>query len=174
MSESLIRARWIAGRFEPLGRSSQLWCQRMSDREVLILDVIRERSERGHRHQFAEITEAWRNLPESLQGMPWAVNPDTLRKHLLIVCGFADVRTVVAGSKAEAGRIAALLTQLATEAHGYAITDLRDNVVTLRTPHSQSYRAMGRDRFQESKAAILDAAAELLGVDVADLAQTAA
>ena len=174
MSESLIRARWADGVLRPLGRPSADWCRRLNSGEVVVLDVRRSRSERTHRHQFAEIEEAWRNLPEDQQDLPWAVSPETFRKHLLIVTGFADVQTVVTTSKAEAGRIAALLSHLANQAHGYAITDVRGNVITLRTPHSQSYRAMGHERFQQSKTAILEAAAAVLGVEPASLRTPAA
>lgn len=173
MADLLIRAQWRIGErgagFIPAGDAARAACSHMGDREVVVLEVRRGRSGRSHRHQFAEIHDAWLQLPEHLSEMPWAANPETFRKHLLVVCGYSDVRTVVAGSRAEAGRIAALLTQLATEAHGYALADVRDNVVTLRTPWSQSYRAMGREGFQQSKDAILGAAAELLGVEAADL-----
>lgn len=170
MDDLLIRAQWRTSNrgagFVPAGDAARAACSRLTDREVVVLEVRRARSGRSHRHQFAEIHDAWLQLPERLQGMPWAANPEVFRKHLLVVTGYSDVRTVVASSKAEATRLAALLTHLATEAHGYALADVRGNVVTLRTPWSQSCRAMGREVFQQSKTAILEAAAQLLEVEV--------
>lgn len=173
MDELLIRAQWRVGQrgagFVPAGDAACTAVSCLADREVVVLAVRRARSGRSHRHQFAEIHDAWLHLPEAAAAMPWAVNPEVFRKHLLVVTGYSDVRTVVASSKAEAVRLAALLTHLATEAHGYALADVRGNVVTLRTPWSQSYRAMGREVFQQSKDAILAAAAELIGVSPGEL-----
>lgn len=162
MPDAPIRARWDGEAFRPCNGFNRTACAHIPAGELVTLEINRSRSSNSHRHAFAELGEAWANLPEHLQDAPYAANPDAFRKHLLIVCGFSDVRTVVTGSKAEAQRLAALLTQLATEAHGYALTDIRDNVVTLRTPWSMTYRAMGREQFQQVKAALLDAASAML------------
>ncbi len=169
---SLIRARWAGGGFQP-DTPSCLACQALKDGERVFLDIIRTRSGRSHRHAFAELDAAWATLPEHLQSAPWAANPETFRKHLLIVCGYSHSRVVTTASPVEARHIASVLSQLATEAHGYSICDVRGGVITLWTPQSMSYRTMDRDTFQAVKNALLDAAANLLGTTAQALATTA-
>ncbi len=159
---TLIRARWAGGSFQP-DTPSRAACQSLKEGERVVLDIIRSRSGRSHRHAFAELDAAWATLPEHLQSAPWAANPETFRKHLLIVCGYSHSRVVTTASPVEARHIASVLSQLATEAHGYCITDVRGGVITLWTPQSMSYRTMDRDTFQAVKDALLDAAANLLG-----------
>jgi hypothetical protein len=86
-----------------------------------------------------------------------------MRKHLLIVCGYSNSRVITTASPIEARHIASVLSQLATEAHGYCICDVRGGVITLWTPQSMSYRTMDAATFQAVKDALLDAAAALLG-----------
>jgi hypothetical protein len=136
----------------------------MQPGDTVIITVDHPRSANTHNHQFAEIAEAWRHLPEAVQHMPWAANPDALRKHALIVTGFRDVETVDAGSKAAAERVAALLSRHATAAHGYAITQTKGPLVTCWTPQSQSMRAMGGREFQRSKEAVLNWIAQQIEV----------
>lgn len=137
--------------------------------EVVFVTVERGRSQATHRHQFAWIHEAWQSLPESLQGMPWAETPETLRKHALIACGFHQMVTLDCGSKAAAGRVKAALVAAEARAHGYALGRVQGPVVTVWTPESQSMRAMGAKRFQESKSAILEWIAAKIGVTPAQL-----
>ena len=168
---SLIRARWAGGSFQP-DAGSRAACQALKEGERLALDVIRSRSGRSHRHAFAELDAAWATLPESLQSAPWAANPEVFRKHLLIVCGFSNSRVITTASPIEARHIASIISQLATEAHGYSIVDVRGGVITLWTPQSMSYRAMNRDEFQAVKDALLGAAANLLGTAADRIAAT--
>jgi hypothetical protein len=130
--------------------------QRFGEGEIVLLDVENERSWRSHAHQFATIADLWANLPERLAHMPYAKSAETLRKHALIECGYADCETLDAGSKAAAERVAAAVGRLATLAHGYAIVAVSGPVVRCYTPQSQSVRAMGGKVFQESKQAVLD------------------
>lgn len=118
--------------------------------------LAEQRTQASHNHQWAEIAELWRTLPESLAGAPYAQSPEALRKHALIARGYCDTATVDAGSKAAAARVAASLASLATRAHGYAIVKTDGPLVRVFTPLSQSYRAMGKAMFNESKAAVLD------------------
>lgn len=127
------------------------------------------RSDRSHRHQFAFVAEAWRNLPETMQEEPWAATPETMRKHALIMTGWCDVATELCGSKAAAQRMAALLGSMASRAHGYAIVSTRGEAVVCKTPRSQSYKAMGGKDFQKSKDDILNWCADLLGVTPEEL-----
>ena len=172
--EIIIRARWADGVFRPVGDHAGRCCQPLTDGELVSLTIERGRSERSHRHQFAWVAEAWRNLPESEQDAPWAASPETLRKHALICCGYAHSAAVDAGSAAAAQRIVPYLTSLATTAHGYALVQARGPSVVVWTPESQSLRAMGAKRFQESKDAILAHIAALLEVDPDTLRNAAA
>lgn len=165
MSDLKIRARWADGCFRPLGDHASRCCQPLADGELISLTIERGRSERSHRHQFAWVAEAWRNLPESEQDAPWAASPETLRKHALICTGYAHSAAVDAGSAAAAQRMVPLLTSLATTAHGYALVQARGSSVVVWTPESQSLRSMGADRFKASKDAILTHIAGLIDVD---------
>jgi hypothetical protein len=159
---TLIRARWHDGAFSPDGTASRAACQALKPNERVVLEINRTRSWRSHRHAFHELDAAWATLPEHLQQAPWAANPDMFRKHLLIVCGYSHSRVITTASPIEARHIASVLSQLATEAHGYSITDVRGGVITLWTPKSMAYRSMSRKEFEEVKAALLNAAVSML------------
>ena len=167
---TLIRARWHDGIFSPDGSSSLAACQTLAQNERVVLDITRTRSGRSHRHTFHELDTAWASLPEHLQQAPWAANPDTFRKHLLIVCGYSHARVITTASPIEARHIASVVSQLATAAHGYCITDVRGGTITLWTPQSMRYRSMDRAAFQAVKNALLGAAADLLGTTAEALA----
>lgn len=173
---TLIRARWVAtdkgGFFKPDVCQPSDPCHGLTNGQSVVLDIICSRSGKSHRHAFAELDAAWATLPESLQTAPWAANPETFRKHLLIVCGYSDSRVITTASPVEARHIASVLSQLANAAHGYCICDVRGGVITLWTPQSMSYKAMSRDEFQSVKAALLDAAANLLGTTADRIAAT--
>jgi hypothetical protein len=173
---SLIRARWnceTGGEFfVPDGIASRAACQSLQPNEQVALEIHRTRSGRSHRHAFAELDAAWATLPEHLQSAPWAANPETFRKHLLIACGYSNSRVITTASPIEARHIASVLSQLATEAHGYCICDVRGGVITLWTPQSMSYKTMDAATFQAVKDALLDAAASLLGTTADRIAAT--
>lgn len=114
------------------------------------------RSDKSHNHQFAEIADMWRTLPEASANQPYAKNPDALRKHALIATGFANTEVIVADSAESAQRVAAYVGDLARQSHGYCIVEVEKRVVRVTTPHSQSRKAMGGRRFQESKQSVLD------------------
>jgi hypothetical protein len=146
----------------------------LADGEVVLVSIERARSGQSHRHQFAWIKDAWASLPESVQGLPWAETPETLRKHALIATGFHQTTVIDCGARAAAQRVKAALVAAEGRAHGYALAQVRGPVVTVWTPESQSRRAMGGERFRESKNAILDWIAAQLGVPPQDLARVAA
>ncbi|MEI2388043.1 hypothetical protein [Breoghania sp. JC706] len=135
--------------------------------QVYRLEEIEERSAKSHKHYFACIREAWQNLPEE-----WAdkfPTPEHLRKWALIMCGYADERSIVCASKAEALRLAAFIRPM----DDFAVVVARENVVKAFTPQSQSTRTMGQKPFQESKDAVLDKIAQLIGTDAATLKRNA-
>ncbi|TPN03842.1 hypothetical protein FJ973_29815 [Mesorhizobium sp. B2-1-3] len=118
-----------------------------------------DRSANSHRHYFAALGNAWSNLPDRmLEEFPTA---EVLRKKLLIRAGYADERSIVCASKAEAQRVAAFVKPM----DDYAIVTVREAVVRVYTAQSQSVKAMGAKAFQESKTKVLEALDDLLGVE---------
>lgn len=131
-----------------------------------LADALREkqRSQQAHAHQFAAINDCFENLPARHAQAPYASSAEAFRKHGLIATGHCDVDTVDAGTHAAALAMAPLVARLARAAHGYALVVVRDTLVICSVPHSQSYKAMGKDAFQKSKQDVLDWAYQLLGV----------
>ncbi len=89
---------------------------------------------------------------------------------MLVKCGYADERTVVCASKAEAERVAAFIKPM----DNYAVVIFHEAVVKVYTAQSQSLKAMGKREFQESKEAVLAAIDRLLGVEPGATARAAA
>lgn len=130
--------------------------------------VIHEsRSRASHNHFFASIEEAWLNLPEHLQ--EHFPSSEHLRKYALIKSGYADNRSIVCASKAEAQRLACFIKPM----DAYAIVSAHEATVTVWTAQSQSHKAMGKAVFQKSKDDVLDIIAGLVGVKPQTLAQEA-
>jgi len=131
-----------------------------------LADALREkqRSQQAHRHQFAAINDCFENLPARLANAPYATSADAFRKHGLIVTGHCDVDTVAFDTPEQARAAAPFIANLARKAHGYALTVARGALVVCSTPHSQSYKAMGKDTFQRSKTDVLEWCETVLGV----------
>lgn len=131
-----------------------------------LLDRLRkkQRSTESHNHQFAEINDLWQNLPIAHAEAPYAASADAFRKHGLIVTGHCDVETIDCEDHEVAKRVAPVVAAKARKADGYAIVVVRGPLVVCSTPHSQSYKAMGREMFQKSKQDVLDWGHALLGV----------
>lgn len=136
--------------------------------EYVVMAPQEERSAASHAHYFAVIREAWMSLPEDLA--PSFPSQDHLRKACLIRAGYRDERTVVCASKAEAHRVAAFVRPM----DDYAIVSVSGTAVVVLTAKSQSMRAMGKTVFGESKEAVLNVLAELLGVQPEQIAQASA
>lgn len=142
--------------------------QRVADKHYAIGEIRNlvpeeQRSRASHGHQFAEIGDAWRTLPEHLaERFPTA---EALRKFALIKAGFATVTEHVCGSQAEAQRLASVIAGL----DPYSVTEVRRNVVRHLRAMSQSLRAMGREDFQRSKQGCLEVVADLIGVPASTL-----
>lgn len=161
MSESPIMFRYEGdGEFAP---ASQFWAGR-ADKAFVVGEHYKlvehhDRSKVSHNHYFAALGNAWSNLPDRLlEEFPTA---EVLRKKLLIRAGYADERSIVCASKAEAQRVAAFIKPM----DDYAIVTVREAVVRVYTAQSQSVKAMGAKSFQASKTAVLEALDDLLGVE---------
>lgn len=158
--------RWEGDSFVP---NSPFWAKKADEiyvvGQVYPLVEQQDRSRKSHDHYFAQVHQIWLNLPDAVA----AEFPDAehLRKHALIRCGYSDKRSIVTRSKIEAVRLAAFLRPIDT----YAIVTIDARTVTQWTAQSQSYTAMGKHQFQESKDKVLEWCANLIGVAVEDLPQ---
>lgn len=137
---------------------------RIADKEYVVgerymLAPFEQRSTASHNHEFGWLHEAWLNLPEHLSGD--FASSEHLRKWALIRAGYSDSQSHVCSSKAEALRLAAFLRPI----DEFSVVIVSNCVVTRFTAQSQSKRAMGAKLFQESKTAIMEVIARLIGVE---------
>jgi hypothetical protein len=144
---------------------------RLGEGQVVNIDLDPERSTKSHNHQFGFVGTAWDNLPENTKHEKWAMNTTTLRKYALIQTGHCDTEMMAMGSETRALRMQAVMSRIATRMEGFAITNIEGTVVYCHTPHSQSLKAMGGERFKRSKQDILEFLANLIGVSPKELAQ---
>jgi hypothetical protein len=167
MTAPYFLARWTGMAFEPLPRDRSACLQAYETGRCYRMTEHQDRSRQSHDHYFAALAEAHGNLPEHVTArLP---TPEHLRKFALIRTGFADNRTLVASSKAEAMRLAAFLRPM----DEFAIVTVEGATVSVWTAQSQSMRAMGRARFQDSKTKVLDCVASMIGTDPGTLSREA-
>lgn len=159
--------RWTGDSFTPLPRSKRACDEQFVVGQVYALAEEQQRSGNSHRHFFATLHEAWATLPESMAGQ-FPTN-EHLRKFALIKTGYADSRQFVASSKAEALRLASFIRPV----DDYSVVTVEGCVVTHWTAQSQSMRAMGGKRFQQSKSDVLDYVASLVGAQSSDFGRAA-
>jgi hypothetical protein len=126
--------------------------------EVLVIDPETERDMNSHRHYFAQLKEAWNNLPEAL--MAKYPTEDIFRKKLLIECGYFHLSETVCDTARDAATVAAFMAPLDPS----ATIVVRGRVIKSYVAQSQSVAAMGKEDFQKSKWAVLDLAASLIKV----------
>ena len=157
----------VGDSLQPLPRFHNAFGAQFTDGEQYRLEEVKQRSRSSHNHYFVAVEEAWKNLPENLADR--FPTDDHLRKWALIKAGYRDERTFVAGSKAEAQRLAAFIKPI----DDHAVVLVREAVVIVYTAKTQKMRAMGRDEFQASKDAVLRVLAELIGVDHGDIERNA-
>lgn len=135
--------------------------------EQYMLEPILERSMASHRHYFAVVRDAWRNLRE--EDAERFLTDDALRYYALIRTGWRDERSLVLSSNAEALRVAAFMRP----ANPYAVILVREKVVVEYVAKTQSIKGMGKDDFNKSKTDVLDFLAAMLGTTTQALAQNA-
>lgn len=129
--------------------------------DIYALVEHNDRSQASHNHEFARISELFDSLPEQFAHEPWAQTAEHLRKYALIKCRYCDTQTYACGSKAEAERWAKNLRPK----DEYSIVMFEGTTVFVFTAQSQSRRAMGKQRFEESKAAVIGFLEDLIGVE---------
>src|SRR5215472_3062093 len=101
--------RWDGEALRPLARSVPL-TEDFVVGEVYRLEVASERSSASHRHYFAALHQAWLNLPEDVA--EHFADEEHLRRWCLIKCGYADQRSIVLDTAADARRVAAAAGKL--------------------------------------------------------------
>jgi hypothetical protein len=149
---------WDGEHMIPLDRFRHRCDEQFVVGETYRLIVEEERSSISHNHFFAALHEAWKNLPEEVaERFPSA---EHLRKWALIKNGYADERTIVCDTPNDAKKTAAVFAHF--NEHGIAV--VKGRVVSILTAKSQSVRAMNKKVFQESKQAVLDTIAGMIGV----------
>lgn len=160
----LVLMKWTGEAMRP---ASRFWEKRADDAwtigELYMVDAIEGRSAKSHRHYFAAIHECWINISDGL--LEIYPSPEHLRKRALILKGYRHERSIICASTREAQRMAAFISPM----DDYAIVSVNDEAVVVWTAKSQSTRAMGGKEFQESKQAVLDFCATLIGVKTTEL-----
>ena len=132
-----------------------------------MIDPEQERDMNSHRHYFAQLKEAWETLPEKLQKK--YPTEDIFRKKLLIEAGYFHESETVCDTPRDAVTVAAFMAPLDPA----AVITVRGNVIKKYVAESQSVAAMGKERFQKSKWAVLDLAASLIEVTPKQLEKNA-
>src|SRR5262245_10190395 len=151
-------ARWNGEALVPCkGHAMQCAAELVTGR-VYRLALVEERSMQSHRHYFAAITEAWRNMSDAMINL--FPTPEHLRKYALIKSGYCDVQTVAAGTSVAARQLAKFLRRV----DDYLLVVVNGRMVTVYRAKSQSVRAMGRADFQKSKDAVLEVVSSLIDV----------
>lgn len=154
---------WDGDAFVPPSRFAKLCDKHFVVGESYPLVVHEARSQASHSHYFAALNEAWKNLREDVaERFPTS---EHLRKYALVKAGFADERSIVCASKAEAQRVAAFIRPM----DDYAVIVVREATIKVFTAKSQSMRAMGKADFQASKEAVLDVVSGMIGVKTGEL-----
>ena len=130
------------------------------------IELHEPRSTKSHNHFFRAVHEAWKNLPDHIAER----HPDSehLRKFALIQTRWSVNRTIVCESAETAQAVAAAAGAL----NESALVVVDDKVVTIAVARSQKTSgpgAMNKEEFQQSKQAVLDYVASLIGVDSATL-----
>jgi hypothetical protein len=158
---------WTGDFMTPLNRFRAVCDKQFVVSEVYKLDIVEDRSLVTHNHFFAVLSEAWKQLPEEIA--PRYPTMDRLRRRALIKCGFADERTFVFDTPADAVKLSGIVQTYDED----AVVLVKGRTVHVFTAKSQSMRAMGKEEFQRSKQAVLDEVSKLIGVDTTTLiAQT--
>src|SRR5687767_13427109 len=103
-----ILVRWQGDAFTPANAPMQKRCdQFFVVGETYRIDFREDRSQASHRHFFAAVNEAFKNIPEQFQRDNAISTADDFRRDALIRNGYADRIDVVGDSKESAQAIVA-------------------------------------------------------------------
>lgn len=151
-----VAYQWDGEAMVPLPRFAKLCDQQFVVGERYNLVEESDRSQASHNHFFASLHDLWLNLPESAGEESF----ERFRKRGLIETGFCSENTLLLSSPDDAMR-AAVELRIADQ---FSIVVVADCAVRIYRAESQSRRAMGAKRFNESKQKVLDWAAAQVGV----------
>lgn len=159
-----VAFRFVAGKMEPVNRfHSERAKNQFSEGQTYAMVVHEARSPESHRFFFAALHEAWLNLSEE-----WAEEIPTvehLRAYALVKAGYADRHMITCASPEDAIQTAAI----ASSREKIRIIKVSGRICTIWVPHSQSFKAMGKERFQDSKTKVLDIVAAMARTTRQDL-----
>lgn len=163
-----LRFEWDGEAMRP---ATKYWAREADKRyvvgETYTMDEIFVRSHQTHAHYFACIKAAWDSLPDALR--PQYPSAEHLRKLALIHAGYCSTMQHVTKSEAEAQRLAAAIKPYDT----YQLVLVEGNIVSVYHALSQDHRSMDKQRFQESKEAVLRWIGDLIGADPTELRSAA-
>lgn len=123
--------------------------------EVYPMATIEERSQKSHNQFFAAVADGFENLSE--ENAKHFPTSEHLRKWALVQCGYCTETNYVMANSKEARKLAIDIRKR----DEYAVIKVRDNVVQVFDPESQSRAAMKKERFQQSKSDVLDLVATM-------------
>lgn len=168
MKTPRVKLIWNGETFEPQNRSWMHVCaQNYKSGEEYWMVEEQERSKKSHSHYFAAVHSGWENLPEEYAGR--YASSEHLRKAALIRMGYCLTTEIVFDNEASAITACDHIKKIDT----YSIVSVIGCIVTQLVAETQKYREMGKERFQQSKQAVLDFIAALIGVDSKELAAQA-
>lgn len=111
---------------------------------------------------FAQVGEAWKNLPDDLAAR--YPSPDHIRKRALVTTGHCDITDHVCESEHEIGMI-----QRFAARNEYAVLVRKDMVIRELVPKSMKKGGMTKKEFREAAEDVRRVLSELLGVDIETL-----
>jgi hypothetical protein len=136
-----------------------------------LLDVLDEqwdeKTESFRRVYFLMVSEAWRNLPETIADR--FPNARRLRKWALIKTNYANEQDLVCESVADALRFTNYLSRVQPE----SVVTCKGNVIKIWTARSQRRQSISTQDFMDSANAVLDLLSDLIGTSVRDLRRNA-
>lgn len=131
------------------------------------LMIVENRSMASHNHYFAALHEGYLNLAEE-----YAQEFDSeehLRHWCLCKSGFCTTTTYVLNTAEDARKLRDALKK----ENASTIVGVTGNVAKVYTPESQSLAAMKKERFEDSKRAVLDLVASMARTTPAELKKNA-
>lgn len=169
MSTAPVIYIWDGEAMRPLPRFLPLCNRQFVFGERYRLSEHEDRSAASHGHYFARLHEIWDNLPEHYATQFPSV--ERMRKWALCRTAYRVEKKIACVSKQEALRMASFISQ--TSDDDYAEIAVHGRILIKVTAQSQSYKAMGRKKFEDSKQQVLDILTPLIGVTPQQLAENA-
>jgi hypothetical protein len=164
-----ISCRWHGDTLEPLPKDMAWANEHLVVGMIYRFEPIFPRSMNSHRHQFAFIKEGFRQLPERYA--KYFQNEEHLRKHLLIMEGYANVKEYVFTTSEDMRQALEFAEEASEVSKDYAIFEVdRKNLVFKRiVAQSQSVKDMPAGVFNESKRRILNRLSSMIGITPEEL-----